>query len=64
MELVIKDLPEDVYKLLTLMSAKDGKSIDQIVIEAIKDYYEIKEITYRKGMLNFDQDDGYQEKDQ
>ena len=64
MELVVKDMPQEVYRLLRLISSKDGKSIDQVVIEAIKHYYEEREIAYRKGMINFDQDRGYQIKDQ
>ncbi len=64
MELLIKDLPEDIHHLLKLMAAKDGKPIEQVIIEAIKHYYEEKERSYRKGMQNFDQDRGYQIKDQ
>ena len=60
----VKDLPDDVYKLLKLISIKDGKTKDQVLIEAIKYYYQEREMSYRKSMQNFDQDKGYQQEDQ
>jgi len=64
MEFIVKDMPDDVYKFLKLISIKDGKSKEQVLIEAIKYYYQEREMTYRKSMQNFDQDKGYQEEDQ
>lgn len=64
MEFIVKDMPDDVYKFLKLISIKDGKSKDQVLIDAIKYYYQEREMSYRKSMQNFDQDKGYQEEDQ
>jgi len=60
----VKDLPEDAYKLLKLISIKDGKPKEEVLIDAIKYYYQEREMSYRKSMQNFDQDKGYQEEDQ
>jgi|GEM_PF-2977143 len=64
MELTIKNIPDDLYKLLKLVANKDAKSIDEVVIEAIKNHCEEREIAYRKEMLHFDRDKGYQQKNQ
>jgi hypothetical protein len=64
MEFIVKDMPDDVYKLLKLISIKDGKPKNQVLIDAIKYYYQEREMAYRKSMQNFDQDKGYQEEDQ
>ncbi len=64
MEFIVKDMPDDVYKFLKLISIKDGKSKDEVLIDAIKYYYQEREMSYRKSMQNFDQDKGYQEEDQ
>jgi hypothetical protein len=64
MEFIVKDMPDDVYKFLKLISIKDGKTKDQVLIDAIKYYYQEREMSYRKSMQNFDQDKGYQQEDQ
>ena len=60
----VEDLPDDVYKLLKLISIKDGITKEQVLIDAVKYYYQEREISYRRSMQNFDQDKGYQEEDQ
>jgi hypothetical protein len=64
MDLSIKNVPDEVYSQLKLVANKDVKSIDDVVIEAIKNYCQEREIAYRKEMLHFDQDKGYQLKGQ
>jgi len=64
MDLTIKNVPDDVYRQLKLVANKDVKSIEEVVIEAIKNHCQEREIEYRKEMLHFDQDKGYQLKDQ
>lgn len=64
MELTIKDMPDELYNLLKLVANKDAKSINEVAIEAIKNHCEEREIAYRKEMLHFDQDRGYQQKNQ
>ncbi|MEW5801314.1 MAG: hypothetical protein AB1847_04320 [bacterium] len=64
MELTIKDVPDELYRQLKLVANKDVKSIDEVVIEAIRNHCQEREIAYRKEMLHFDQDKGYQLKDQ
>ena len=64
MEFIVKDLPDDAYKFLKLISIKDGKPKEQVLIDAIRYYYQEREMCYRKSMQNFDQDKGYQQEDQ
>jgi len=64
MQFIVQDMPDDVYKLLKLISIKDGKPKEEVLIDAIKYYYQEREMSYRKSMQNFDQDKGYQEEDQ
>lgn len=64
MELLIKNIPDDLYRQLKLIAGKDVRSIDEVVIEAIKNHCQEREIAYRKEMLHIDQDRGYQQKNQ
>ena len=64
MDLEIKDFPPDVYRKLKLIAEKDGKKIHEVVIAAINEYFEIKEIKYRKGLLNIEQDRCFTKEDE
>lgn len=64
MDLTIKDVPDDLYNQLKLVANKDVKSIEEVVIEAIQNHCQEREIAYRKELLHFDRDRGYQQKGQ
>ena len=64
MELNIKEFPSDVYRKLRLMAEKDGKKIEEVIIAAINNYFEEKEIEYRKSLLNIEQDKCFTKEDE
>jgi hypothetical protein len=64
MDLNIKDFPDDVYRKLKLLAEKDGKKIDEVLIDAINNYFEEKEIEYRKSLLNIEQDKCFTKEDE
>jgi len=64
MDLEIKDFPHDVFRKLKLIAEKDGKKIEEVVIAAINNYFEEKEIEYRKSLLNIEQDRCFTKEDE
>ncbi|MGA1840003.1 MAG: hypothetical protein ACMUIU_05195 [bacterium] len=64
MNLNIKDFPSDVYRKLRLMAEKDGKKIEEVIVAAINNYFEEKEIEYRKSLLNIEQDRCFTKEDE
>ncbi len=64
MDLDIKNFPNEVYRKIKLMAEKDGKSIDEVIIAAINNYFEEKEIEYRKRLLNIEQDRCFTKEDE
>jgi hypothetical protein len=64
MDLNIKDFPNDVYRKLKLLAEKDGKKIEEVLIDAIDNFFEEKEIEYRKSLLNIEQDKCFTKEDE
>lgn len=64
MDLSIKDFPHEVYRKLKLIAEKDGKNVDEVLIDAINNYFEETEIRYRKSLLNIDQDKCFTKEDE
>lgn len=64
MDLEIKDFPHEVYRKLKLIAEKDGKHVNEVLIDAINNYFEETEIRYRKSMLNLDQDKCFTKEDE
>lgn len=64
MDLNIKDFPYDVYRKLRLIAEKDGKKVEEVIIAAINNYFEEKEIEYRKSLLNIEQDKCFTKEDE
>lgn len=64
MKLEIKDIPVEVYRKLKLIAEKDGKKIEEVLIAAIDNYFEEKEIEYRKRLLNIEQDRCFTKEDE
>lgn len=60
----IKELPIEVYRKLKLIAEKDGKKIEEVIIAAINNYFEEKEIEYRKSLLNIEQDRCFTKEDE
>lgn len=64
MDLNIKEFPSDVYRKIRLIAEKDGKKIEEVIIAAINNYFEEKEIEYRKSLLNIEQDKCFTKEDE
>lgn len=61
MEINITNLDENIYKQLKLIANKDATSINNVMIDALKNYVMEKELEYKKEMINFEEDEGYQQ---
>lgn len=64
MDIKINNLDENIYKQIKLIANKDATTINNVIIEALKNYAMEKELEYKKEMINFEEDEGYQEPDQ
>lgn len=64
MRIQINNLDDNIYKQLKLIAEKDAISIKEVIIEALKNYVMEKELEYKKELINFEEDEGYQQPDQ
>ena len=64
MKIQINNLDDNIYKQLKLIAEKDGIALKDVIIEALKNYVIEKELQYKKELINFEEDEGYQQPDQ
>jgi len=64
MRIQINNLDDNIYKQLKLIAEKDAIPLKEVIIEALKNYVMEKELEYKKELINFEEDDGYQQPDQ
>ena len=64
MRIQINNLDDDIYKQLKLIAEKDAVTIKEVIIAALKNYVMEKELEYKKELINFEEDEGYQQPDQ
>lgn len=64
MRIQINNLDENIYKQLKLIADKDAITLKEVIISALKNYVMEKELEYKKELINFEEDDGYQQPDQ
>ncbi|MGA1794347.1 MAG: hypothetical protein ACMUIL_00695 [bacterium] len=64
MKIQINNLDDNIYKQLKLIAEKDAIPIKDVIIEALKNYVIEKELQYKKELINFEEDEGYQQPDQ
>ena len=60
----INNLDDHTYKQLKLIAEKDAITIKEVIIAALKNYVIEKELEYKRELINFEEDDGYQQPDQ
>ena len=64
MKIQINNLDDHTYKQLKLIAEKDAITIKEVIIAALKNYVIEKELEYKRELINFEEDDGYQQPDQ
>lgn len=64
MKIQINNLDDNIYKQLKLIAEKDAIALKDVIIEALKNYVIEKELQYKKELINFEEDEGYQQPDQ
>ena len=61
MRIQINNLDDNIYKQLKLIADKDAITLKEVIIEALKNYVMEKELEYKRELINFEEDDGYQQ---
>ncbi|MGA1824468.1 MAG: hypothetical protein ACMUIP_07360 [bacterium] len=56
-EIIIKNIPDDLFEKLNKTGEVENKNIDDIIINALYEYVFDKEVDYRKELLNIEEDE-------
>ena len=56
-EIIIKDIPDDLFRRLNKIVDMENQIIDDFIVKALYEYVFDKEVDYRKELLNIEEDE-------